>query len=115
MTQLRPPRADQSGRGQHRAGLAAPGRRRRAAPRPADAACSVPADRPLFVVAFQIGIGGGALVGSLLVDAGELSALCVTGAALAAAGLLVVLAARRAFPPPRPPTRVSGPAGPGTP
>jgi hypothetical protein len=33
------------------------------------------------------------------VDAGELSALCVTGAALAAAGLLVVLAARRAFPP----------------
>jgi hypothetical protein len=102
MTQLRPPRADQSGPGQHRAGLAAPGRRRRAAPHPADAACSVPADRPLFVVAFQIGIGGGALVGSLLVDAGELSALCVTGAALAAAGLLVVLAARRAFPPPAP-------------
>lgn len=33
---------------------------------------------------------------------GELSALCVTGAALAAAGLLVVLAARRAFPPPLP-------------
>ena len=38
----------------------------------------------------------------LLVDAGELSALCVTGAALAAAGLLVVLAARRAFPPSSP-------------
>ena len=65
----------------------------RVAPRSADTASA------LFVVAFQIGIGGGALVGSLLVDAGELSALCVTGAALAAAGLLVVLAARRAFPP----------------
>jgi predicted MFS family arabinose efflux permease len=68
----------------------------RVAPRSADTASS------LFVVAFQIGIGGGALAGSLLVDAGELSALCITGAALAAAGLLVVLAARRAFPPSSP-------------
>jgi hypothetical protein len=31
-------------------------------------------------------------------DAGLLSALCVAGVALAAAGLLVTLAARRAFP-----------------
>jgi len=68
----------------------------RVAPRSADTASA------LFVVAFQIGIGGGALAGSLLVDAGELSALCVTGAALAAAGLLVVLAAHRAFPPSSP-------------
>lgn len=68
----------------------------RVAPRSTDTASA------LFVVAFQIGIGGGALAGSLLVDAGELSALCVTGAALAAAGLLVVLAARRAFPPSSP-------------
>ena len=34
----------------------------------------------------------------MLVDAGLLSALCVVGTALAAAGLLVTLAARRAFP-----------------
>ena len=62
------------------------------APRSADTASA------LYVVAFQIGIGGGALAGSLLVDAGLLSALCVVGVALAAAGLLVTLAARRAFP-----------------
>ena len=64
----------------------------RVAPRSADTASA------LYVVAFQIGIGGGALAGSLLVDAGLLSALCVVGTALAAAGLLVTLAARRAFP-----------------
>jgi len=51
------------------------------------------------VVAFQIGIGGGALAGSILVDAGWLAGLPVVGMALAAAGTLVVLAARRAFPP----------------
>jgi predicted MFS family arabinose efflux permease len=65
----------------------------RVAPRSADTASA------LFVVAFQIGIGGGALVGSVLVDAGLLAGLCVTGAALATAGLLAVLAARQAFPP----------------
>lgn len=64
----------------------------RVAPRSADTASA------LFVVAFQAGIGGGALVGSLLVDTGEMAGLCVIGAALAAAGLLLVLIARRAFP-----------------
>ena len=34
----------------------------------------------------------------MLVDAGLLSALCVVGTALAAAGLLLTLATRRAFP-----------------
>lgn len=34
----------------------------------------------------------------MLVDAGLLSALCVVSTALAAAGLLFTLAARRAFP-----------------
>jgi predicted MFS family arabinose efflux permease len=64
----------------------------RVAPRSADTASA------LYVVAFQIGIGGGALAGSLLVDTGVLAGLCVIGAALAAAGLLIVLTARRAFP-----------------
>lgn len=64
----------------------------RVAPRSADTASA------LFVVAFQIGIGGGALAGSLLVNAGMLPLLPVAGLALAAAGLLAVLAARRAFP-----------------
>ncbi len=65
----------------------------RVAPRSADTASA------LYVVAFQIGIGGGALAGSLLVDTGVLAGLCVIGAALAASGLLIVLTARRAFPP----------------
>jgi predicted MFS family arabinose efflux permease len=64
----------------------------RVAPRSADTASA------LFVVAFQIGIGGGALIGSVLVDTGMLAGLGVIGAVLAAAGLLVVLAARQAFP-----------------
>ena len=64
----------------------------RVAPRSADTASA------LYVVAFQIGIGGGALAGSLLVDTGMLAGLCVIGAALAASGLLIVLTARRAFP-----------------
>lgn len=64
----------------------------RVAPRSADTASA------LYVVAFQIGIGGGALAGSLLVDTGVLAGLCVIGAALAASGLLIVLTARRAFP-----------------
>lgn len=63
------------------------------APRSADTASA------LYVVAFQIGIGGGALAGSLLVDTGVLAGLCVIGAVLAASGLLIVLTARQAFPP----------------
>jgi predicted MFS family arabinose efflux permease len=79
----------------------------RVAPRSADTASS------LYVVGFQIGIGGGALVGSLLVNAGLLAVLPVAALALAALGLVIVLAARRAFPsrePARPapsPRRVS--------
>lgn len=64
----------------------------RVAPQSADTASA------LYVVAFQIGIGGGALAGSILVDAGLLAELPVVGMALAAAGTLVLLAARRAFP-----------------
>jgi predicted MFS family arabinose efflux permease len=72
----------------------------RVAPRSADTASS------LYVVGFQIGIGGGALVGSLLVNAGLLAVLPVAALALAAIGLVIVLAARRAFPP-----RAAPPAG----
>jgi predicted MFS family arabinose efflux permease len=64
----------------------------RVAPRSADTASA------LYVVAFQIGIGGGALAGSLLVNAGELAVLPAAGLALAAIGLLVVLLSPRAFP-----------------
>jgi predicted MFS family arabinose efflux permease len=64
----------------------------RVAPRSADTASA------LYVVAFQIGIGGGALAGSLLVNAGELAVLPVAGLALAATGLVVVLRSPRAFP-----------------
>jgi predicted MFS family arabinose efflux permease len=64
----------------------------RVAPMSADTASA------LYVVAFQIGIGGGALAGSLLVNAGLLAILPAVGLALAAAGLLVLLTARRAFP-----------------
>jgi predicted MFS family arabinose efflux permease len=64
----------------------------RVAPRSADTASA------LYVVAFQIGIGGGALAGSLLVNAAKLAILPVAGLALAAIGLLVVLMSRRAFP-----------------
>jgi predicted MFS family arabinose efflux permease len=64
----------------------------RVAPRSADTASA------LYVVAFQIGIGGGALAGSLLVNAGELAVLPAAGLALAAIGLLIVLLSPRAFP-----------------
>ncbi len=64
----------------------------RVAPRSTDTASA------LYVVAFQIGIGGGALAGSLLVNVGLLAVLPVTGLVLAVAALLIVLAARRAFP-----------------
>jgi predicted MFS family arabinose efflux permease len=65
----------------------------RVAPRSTDTASA------LYVVAFQIGIGGGALAGSLLVNAGLLAILPTFGLLLALAGLLVLLTARRAFPP----------------
>ena len=52
----------------------------------------------LYVVAFQIGIGGGALAGSLLVDSGHLGALPVVAAVASACGLLIIVGARRAFP-----------------
>ncbi|HEY2280997.1 MAG TPA: MFS transporter [Streptosporangiaceae bacterium] len=71
----------------------------RVAPRSADTASA------LYVVAFQIGIGGGALAGSLLVNAGWLSLLPLVALALVAAGLLILLTARRAFP-------ARGPTGP---
>jgi predicted MFS family arabinose efflux permease len=65
----------------------------RIAPRFADTASA------LYVVAFQIGIGGGSLGGALLVDSGLLGDLPAIGAVLAAAGTIMLLTARRAFPP----------------
>jgi predicted MFS family arabinose efflux permease len=64
----------------------------RVAPQARDAASAV------YVVAFQIGIGGGALVGARFVDLGRLGTLPVLGAALALISGLIVIAARRAFP-----------------
>ena len=64
----------------------------RVAPRSPDTASA------LYVVAFQIGIGGGALVGSILVDGGRLDALPLAGFVFAALGTVVLLASRRAFP-----------------
>ena len=71
----------------------------RVAPRSADTASA------LYVVAFQIGIGGGALAGSLLVNAGLLALLPLVALVMVAAGLLILLTARRAFP-------ARGPVGP---
>lgn len=65
----------------------------RVAPHAQDAASAV------YVVAFQIGIGGGALVGDRLVVAGRLGDLPVVGAVLVAAAALVVVAGRSAFAP----------------
>jgi predicted MFS family arabinose efflux permease len=53
----------------------------------------------LYVVAFQIGIGGGSLGGALLVDSGRLGDLPAIAAVLAATGTIILLIARRAFPP----------------
>ncbi|MEO6881766.1 MAG: MFS transporter [Mycobacteriaceae bacterium] len=64
----------------------------RVAPHAQEAASAV------YVVAFQIGIGGGALIGERLVSEGHLDAVPVVGAALALAAGLVVLGARTAFP-----------------
>jgi predicted MFS family arabinose efflux permease len=64
----------------------------RIAPRAADTASA------LYVVAFQIGIGGGSLVGAVLVGSGLLRELPAVGAAMVAAGALVLIAGREAFP-----------------
>jgi predicted MFS family arabinose efflux permease len=63
----------------------------RVAPHAQDAASAV------YVVAFQIGIGGGALLGDRLVVAGRLGDLPVVGAVLAAAAAGVVFVGRSAF------------------
>jgi predicted MFS family arabinose efflux permease len=64
----------------------------RVAPQARDAASAV------YVVAFQIGIGGGALLGARFVDAGRLGVLPILGAGLALISGLIVIGARRAFP-----------------
>jgi predicted MFS family arabinose efflux permease len=64
----------------------------RVAPRSADTASA------LMVVAFQIGIGGGALAGSVLVDCGRGADLAGLGALLALAATVLIAASRRAFP-----------------
>lgn len=64
----------------------------RVAPHARDAASAV------YVVAFQVGIGGGALVGERFVRAGHLAALPAVAAVLALTAGLIALAAREAFP-----------------
>lgn len=64
----------------------------RIAPRERDAASA------LYVVAFQIGIGGGALVGERLTSAGHLGVLPLLAAGLAVLALVLVVAARQVFP-----------------
>jgi predicted MFS family arabinose efflux permease len=51
-----------------------------------------------YVVAFQIGIGGGAFVGERFVRAGQLGWLPVLAAAFALVACLLVVASRQAFP-----------------
>jgi predicted MFS family arabinose efflux permease len=64
----------------------------RVAPDVADTASAV------LVVAFQAGIGGGALAGSFLVGSGGLDLLPIVGAICAGAATVVALRARQAFP-----------------
>jgi predicted MFS family arabinose efflux permease len=64
----------------------------RVAPAARDAASAV------YVVAFQIGIAGGALIGERFFRAGMLDALPVIGAAAALTAVVAVLSARTAFP-----------------
>jgi predicted MFS family arabinose efflux permease len=52
----------------------------------------------LYVVAFQIGIGGGALVGSVMVAGGHLPSVPAVALTLVVAGTIVLTSARRAFP-----------------
>ena len=64
----------------------------RVAPQARDAASAV------YVVAFQIGIGAGALIGERLVGTGRLGVLPIVGAALALASAVMVWRSRVAFP-----------------
>jgi predicted MFS family arabinose efflux permease len=64
----------------------------RIAPRARDAASAV------YVVAFQIGIGGGAFVGERLTSAGHLGALPLLAAGLAVLALILVATSRQVFP-----------------
>ncbi|MFG1926912.1 MFS transporter [Cryptosporangium sp. NPDC048952] len=64
----------------------------RVAPATGDAASAV------YVVAFQIGIGGGSLLGERFVSAGWLGWLPLLAAVLAGAALVIVRASRTAFP-----------------
>jgi predicted MFS family arabinose efflux permease len=64
----------------------------RVAPHAQDAASAV------YVVAFQIGIGGGALVGEQFVRGGHLGTVPVLAAVLALGAGVITLVARRAFP-----------------
>lgn len=68
----------------------------RVAPAVSDVASAV------YVVAFQIGIGGGAFVGGVLVDAGDLDATVWLAAAAAFVALVVGVATRGLFPAHRP-------------
>jgi predicted MFS family arabinose efflux permease len=81
----------------------------RVAPRTPDTASA------LYVVAFQIGIGGGALVGAGLLRAGKLGSIPVVGLALIAGGSLIAAASGSTFaqdpftrPLPRPRLRLRG-------
>lgn len=65
----------------------------RVAPKAQDAASAV------YVVAFQIGIGGGAFIGNRLVAAGHLGLLPGFAAGFAVVTVAIVLIARHAFPP----------------
>jgi predicted MFS family arabinose efflux permease len=56
------------------------------------------ASSAVYVVAFQIGIGGGALVGDRLVASGHLGVLPTAAAIAALAALGLVFASRKAFP-----------------
>jgi predicted MFS family arabinose efflux permease len=64
----------------------------RVAPRARDAASAV------YVVAFQIGIGGGALVGERFVRAGHLGVLPLLTSGLAVVACVLVISARSVFP-----------------
>jgi predicted MFS family arabinose efflux permease len=63
----------------------------RAAPEMPDTASSI------FVVAFQIGIGGGALIGSVLLGSGHLTAIPELALVLFVAGSVIALVARLTF------------------
>lgn len=75
----------------------------RVAPHAQDAASAV------YIVAFQIGIGGGALVGERTVVVGGLHHLPAVGAVLAVATAVITPCARRVFPPNTKPSDVLAP------